>query len=142
MTCTRVTINVHGGITHFCCPRTGVPIVDDQGFNEDKQSPHVRFVIDYIGGVWMTPRKRTPADQIAYMERCAKLLFDEDRSTDSLLRALARVLPPSVVIFELTEPARGGGHDGSWLLVAIEMGEVISAARTALGDGSDWLPED
>lgn len=70
---------------------------------------HVLFVQDFVG-------------EFPHIDKKYEHLFEDDNPPE--LEALVAKLPATAVVFEFTEPARGGGHDGSRAAVAVDFAEA------------------
>jgi hypothetical protein len=94
------------------CPATGrVVHARVEGFDPaSEQSPHLRFVVDWIGDIWAVAPEHLPADQAAYQQRLVEVLAsDEDEFADQneMVAACVAVLPESAIVFEILNPPQG-----------------------------------
>lgn len=107
-------LSIDGGVTRLHCPVTGRPVITDEGFDESApQSPHIRFFIDWAQTAWVPPAAQLPEHDRSTHDKIRNLLTNDELDQAELIEKCAKLLPNSCVIFELIEPARGGGHSGS-----------------------------
>lgn len=92
----------------FHCPACGAPIlVSDEGLAEN-YCEHLVFIKDWVA-------------ETHYGEQLDKNLVETLQAIEEDdVEAIASVLPTSAVVFALTETPRGGGHDGSEIVIAID----------------------
>ena len=112
MTASIVRLSLGRGILQFHCPMCGCAVVEEEAGLSNELCPHVAFIVDWIDELLVGP---AVAEELG---QSAQSLFD-DEGYDGV-EALARIMPPSVVIFELSEPSRGGGHTGSCITIAVD----------------------
>lgn len=111
MTASIVHLSLDQGILHFHCPVCGVAIVESEIGLSEELCPHVVVIVDWIDELIVGP---AVADELSESLQSA---FDDD---DNAIEALAKNLPPTVVVFEMSEPNRGGGHTGDSITIAID----------------------
>lgn len=107
---TRLSLDV--GIRHFHCGVCGNALIDDQDGLREVLCDHVFAVVDWIGELTIGPAT-TPE-----LAEALEKIFENDDG--DVVEALAKVLPNTVVFFDFVEPARGGGHDGSSIAIAVD----------------------
>src|SRR5690349_11204541 len=91
------------GVPALHCPVTGrVVLGDEEGFDlAADQSRHLRFVIDWVGGIHLARPEDVPKDQAAYQQQVVDILGSEgDRYDDqnALVAACVAVMPPSAIV--------------------------------------------
>lgn len=95
-------------IPEFHCPACGSPIlVTDEGL-ADNYCEHLVFIRDWV------------AETYYGQQLDEKLVEALQAIEEDDVEAIASVLPTSAVVFALTETPRGGGHDGSEIVIAID----------------------
>jgi hypothetical protein len=111
MPAVTVSLSRTDGFLDFYCFRCGAPIlVADDGV-ADKFCQHVTVFVDWVGEATVAEGSRDElTDEL-----------DEVDPTDPT--ELAELFTDGTVIFELVEPARGAGHDGSTCLIAMAIDE-------------------
>lgn len=108
MSASVIQISVPNGIGNFYCPACGTAIcVVDEGLAENL-CEHVSFLVDWVDE--LTVGDAIPPALAAAIED----------AYENGTEALAATLPDTAVVFELIEPGRGGGHDGSELVLGID----------------------
>lgn len=103
------------GVQSLHCPITGRAVITEDGFNTDAEhTPHLRFAVDWVGDVWIADGTDMPEDAALYLKTIRDVFEggDVDESINDLIAKACNVLPPSALVLELMEPARGGGHGG------------------------------
>ena len=129
MSASFVELSLEGGLPEFRCPVTGVPVFDtEEGFvPQREQSPYLRFFIDWVAETWVAPSAALPQEARPAHEKVLELLesdIEGSLTMIDLIRQCADAMPSSAVIFELLDPPRGGGHDGSVCYVAFDFAAV------------------
>jgi hypothetical protein len=112
MAASIVRLSLGGGILHFHCPVCGSALIEDQIGLSEELCAHVVGVIDWVQQLIIGP---AVASELAEALEAA---FNEDNADD--VEAFAKVLPATVVVFDLAEPDRGGGHTGECIAIAVE----------------------
>jgi hypothetical protein len=87
------------------CPATGRPVSP-----ELPQSPHLRFVVDWIGGIWAVDPAQLPEEQAAYQRTLIELFNDDDETFENqnaLIAACVNVMPDSALVLEMLHPPQG-----------------------------------
>jgi hypothetical protein len=105
------------GIPSLHCPTTGrLVLSDEEGFDPDTEhTPHLRFVIDWMGNAYAVDPETLPAEQAAYQRRIVALLgeeADQFENQNALVAACVAAMPASGLVFELLDPPVGS-FDGS-----------------------------
>jgi len=100
------------GIRRFHCGDCGNALIDDQDGLREELCDHVFAVVDWIGELTVGPAT-TPE-----LAEALETIFENDNG--DVVEALAKVLPDTVVFFDFVELARGGGHDGSSIAIAVD----------------------
>jgi hypothetical protein len=106
-----VSLSGRNGVERFYCPFCGAPVFNDEDGMAEEFCNHVKVFVDWI---------QEPNFPVGATADLADKLTEIDPSDPSELSAL---FGDDTVIFELTEPGRGAGHDGSSCLVAIGVGD-------------------
>jgi hypothetical protein len=107
MPATIASLSHTDGFPRFYCPLCGADVLDEEAGVADKFCAHVKVFVDWVQEPNLP--ENAPAD-------FAEKLDEIDPSDPS---ELATLFAEDTVVFELVEPGRGGGHDGSTCLVAI-----------------------
>lgn len=104
------------GVRSLHCPITGRAVItEEDGLDTDAEhSPHLRFAVDWLGGVWVADGEGMPEDTALYLKTIAQFFEnrEESQTINDLIAKACGVLPQSALVLELQEPARGGGHGG------------------------------
>lgn len=114
MPATLVELSFSNGVPSLHCPATGRLVHDAEEGMElaSPQTPHLRFVIDWIGDSYVAPLESVPDDQKAYHLQVIRLLqSDRFKSQNALVDACIKVMPSSALVFELLD-APQGSSDG------------------------------
>ncbi len=111
----HLRIEIENGLLKFHCPNCGSTLLDQEYGLTDDPCRHTLFIIDWIGELAFG--ESVSGNLKVEVER---ILQDEDMVSDNKVGELVDVLPSSSVIFELIEPAQGGGHDGSSITFCID----------------------
>lgn len=114
MPATLAELSFPNGIPSLYCPATGRLVLDTEaGIDMDSpQTPHLRFVIDWMGDSYVAPLESVPDDQKAYHLQVIRLLqSDKFKSQNALVNACIKVMPSSAIVFELLDPPQGS-YDG------------------------------
>lgn len=117
------------GVTSLHCPATGRLVFDaDEGFDfDEQQSPHLRFVIDWVGEAWVARPRDVPSDQAAYQRRLVDILGGAEgqkfASQNALVEACREAMPPSALVFELLDPPQGSSG-GEICYVAFDLARI------------------
>jgi hypothetical protein len=101
------TLSHTDGFLRFYCPLCAAGVFDEEGGMAENFCEHVKVFVDWVQEPNLL--ENAPAD--------LAVKLDEIDPTDP--SELATVFGEDTVVFELVEPGRGGGHDGSTCLVAI-----------------------
>lgn len=98
------------GFPNFYCPFCSAPVFTDGDGMADQFCQHVMVFVDWVGepsiGPDAPPGLSKQLDDIEYDAVELAGLFGDD-----------------TVVIELYEPGRGGGHDGTVCLVALNFGQ-------------------
>jgi hypothetical protein len=115
-----VELAVENGFPSFYCPVSGVVLFNsEEGFDPDADhSPFLRVFIDWDEStVWLADIDALPVDARGLQERLTTIftrtLADEEKSINDAIDECIKAMPNSAAVFELHEPGRGGGHEGS-----------------------------
>jgi hypothetical protein len=105
-----------GGIPSLHCPSTGRLVLSvEEGIDFDApHTPHLRFVIDWLGEAFVVDPASLPHDQAAYQRRLVELLsgdIDTFNSENELVAACVAAMPASAIVFEVLDPP-AGSSDG------------------------------
>jgi hypothetical protein len=114
MPATLVELSFTNGVPSLHCPATGRLVHDaEEGMaSASPQTPHLRFVIDWMGNSYVAPLEAVPDDQKAYHLRVIRILqSDRFKSENALVDACVKVMPASALVFELLD-APQGSSDG------------------------------
>jgi hypothetical protein len=114
MPATLVKLSFPNGVPSLHCPTTGRLVHDAEAGMESAspQTPHLRFVLDWIGDSYVAPLESVPDDQKSYHHQVIRLLqSDSFESQNALVDACVKVMPSSALVFELLD-APQGSSDG------------------------------
>lgn len=105
---------VRGGMRALHCPATGRIVFDDGGFRGDEpHSPHLRFFVDWAGGVWVAKAESVPPHHRDYLTAIAAVWRDPgDANQNERVKECLAILPPSAIVLEVLTPTEGGGSGG------------------------------
>ena len=110
-------LEIPNGVKSLHCPITGMPVMtEEDGFDESAEhSPHLRFVVDWIGGIWIADQENLKDGARISVSKITETFSSagEDESINDTIAKVCDILPSSALIMELLEPARGGGHQSS-----------------------------
>jgi len=118
----QATVEVVLGLDGLYCPKCGCLIFDERTSWDESECPHVRFVEDWAGELWVAPFERVPDAQRAplrWLEACESVQLGE------LLVELAGSLPASYLVLTVAEPRRGGGALGAAVTVGLDLAPQI-----------------
>lgn len=100
------------GLERLHCPVCGQALcIAGEGL-ADSFCDHLIAIVDWVDEVIDGPAGETWSDQIEDLV--------QDEAPENLADAIGKVLPPTALVLDFTEPARGGGHTGSHILFALE----------------------
>lgn len=109
-------LELENGVYRLHCPTCGTVILDmESGITEDPCKHVLFYYLDLVGELETPHIGQYPSDLHSQIE---EILYD---GTEAAMAGLAALFPSSVLILQLREPARGGGHDGSTLLMALDL---------------------
>jgi hypothetical protein len=100
------------GSPSLYCPSSGRLICsNEEGFDPHAaHSPHLRFVVDWIGQIFAVRPEMLPEDQQAYQQQLLKLLSDGSTrfsNHNEMIAACLKVMPASCLVFEVLDPPSG-----------------------------------
>lgn len=107
MPATVASLKRTDGIDQFFCPFCAAVVFAEEDGMAETFCAHVRVFVDWVDEAHL------PEDATVEL---SENLDEIDTSDPS---ELASLFGDDTVVFELVEPGRGGGHDGSTCLVAI-----------------------
>lgn len=144
-----VALKFSEGVPSLHCPATG-RLVHSSEWGTDTEaehSPHLRFVIDWVGNAYAVNPESLPPDQATYQRELLRVLgagADVYESDEARAAACCAVMPSSAVVFELLD-APQGSFDGeiAWygfdLALLPEEAELSSVQLRAIpGDTDDY----
>lgn len=135
MTASLAELKIEGGIAAFKCPITGMDITtQDEGFDSSAHhSPHLRFFVDWIGGIWAANPQDLPVEQEKYQKELISIFKNEGlyESQNDMIARCAIALPESVLILEILNPPIGS-FDGDICYTCIEFGKPALAPKIQL----------
>ena len=117
------SIEALNGFDSLHCPACG-HIIFGEDQTDDGFCPHLVFFVDWVGELSFGHG----GEEGASTEEQERLLtaWEGAEDADQAVRAMADALPSHAVVLELVEPARGGGHDGSYCAAAFLLGQEDS----------------
>lgn len=135
MAASLAKIEIDGGISGLRCPITGIPVITEgEGFNPDAaQSPHLRFFVDWVANVWVADPSDLTAEHANYQSKVVEILANNSDEDDqnTLVSRCIKVLPSSVVVFEIRNPP-SGSFDGEICYACFDLDEPASDQRIQL----------
>ena len=126
MPATLAELSFSNGVPSLHCPATGRLVHDAEVGIElaSPQTPHLRFVIDWIGDSYVAPLESVPEDQKAYHLQVIRLLqSDKFENQNALVAACVKVMPSSAIVFELLDAPRGSS-DGEIAYFGFDLATV------------------
>jgi hypothetical protein len=122
-------IEIEGGIVALKCPITGIEVITpEEGFNpEAEHSPHLRFFVDWIGGVWVANPDDLPDEQAQYQEKIISIFANQSEADNqnALIAKCVEVLPNSAFVLEILDPPVGS-FDGEICYACFDLGAAAS----------------
>lgn len=114
-----------GGCPALFCPATGRPVFHPEaGFETSvTQSPYLRFVVDWIGGIWAVDPSHLPEEQAVYQRQLVAVLRadpDAFENQNAMIAACVELLPESALVLELLDPPQGS-YDGEIAYVGFDL---------------------
>ena len=136
---TLTRIEIDNGLSALKCPVTGIDVFGiEQGFSSNpNHSPHLRFFIDWIGGMSVAEAKDLPTDQVEYLGKIHSLFNGDENDEmclDEQIDNILEILPKSALVLEIVEPPRGGGHDGDTCYVGFDFLPLPPNSRVTMID--------
>lgn len=143
---------VIGGCSALYCPATGRAVFHPkEGFDSSAaQSPHVRFVVDGLGDIWVVDPSQLPEGQAQYQRKLVEVLkadADALANQNAMIDACAAVMPESALVLELLDPPQGS-YDGEITYVGFDFAKSeddafpSSVMLSPLGDIRGQCPTD
>ena len=132
MVASLAEIEIEGGIAGLRCPITGINVITpEEGFDgEAEHSPHLRFFVDWVGGIWVADPADLPADQTQYQRQLITIFAsasDADNQ-NSLIAKCLQVLPKSALVLEILDPP-APSFDGAICYACFDLGGAASKPR-------------
>jgi hypothetical protein len=119
MPAARVPLTLPAPLEGLFCPACGAVVLGDEGPAEEG-CDHVRFLIDRTGELSLAEPESLAGDDRRQQEEIV-MLVEETESWEEFLDRVVKVLPPSAMILELTEPVEDGDEDeGSTTVIAFD----------------------
>ena len=115
----QATVEVAFGLDGLYCPKCGRVIFDEQISWDESECPHVRFVEDWVGDLWVAPPESVPEEQRFYLRWLSSPTGPE--WGDDPLDTLCRYLPASCLVLTVAEPGRGVGSAGATVTVGLDL---------------------
>lgn len=108
-----VRMDLEYGIKHFHCAICGSTLVDGEAGITDEFCQHVVVLVDWVQQVMLGNGAAPELEQ------------EIEAATENadIVEALGKILGDTVVVFEFTEPGRGGGHVASSIVVALDFAD-------------------
>ena len=108
-----VEVSVDNGPGELRCLTCGAHVLKPEEGLAESLCNHVVFIEDWVGELSHTRPDVTAALNNAYSS--------ENDGYNARRGAILDCLPSNSFVLELVEPGRGGGHDGSSLIVGFEI---------------------
>ena len=105
-------LSLDPGVRHFHCPVCGSALIDDESGITEELCDHVVAVVDWSGEL-IVGRAAAPE-----LGEALQTTFGSEN--EDVVKALATILPDTVVAFDFIEKARGGGYEGSSITFAVD----------------------
>lgn len=123
----------------FFCPITGRVIVDrENGFDvASEQTPHLRFVFDWVGEPYLADPSVLPAQQQDYQRRVVRCfsnddeVVDEYRTFDDMIEAVRAQMPATGLVVKVVVPGQGS-QDAETCWVGLDLAPVTVEALAAV----------
>ena len=100
----------------------------DEGFDpERRQSPFLRFFVDWAGEVWVVAPGSVPEEGRESHTRVLSAFRDgaaDDTTQNDVIANCAKAMPRSAMVFEILDPPRGGGCAGDICYVGFDFSNV------------------
>jgi len=119
------SLEVAFGLDGLYCPRCGRVIFDDEISWDESTCPHVRFVRDWVGELWIAEPASVPAHQHAYQSWLAARL--EGGLQELSIGDLAHRLPDSCLLLTVAEPGPRRDRGGATVTVALDLDPTAEA---------------
>lgn len=107
-----VRLSIDYGIRRFHCAICGSAVVSPKNGLEERFCEHVVVVVDWVQNVILGAA--APDGLLDAMQAA------NDEAADNTAAIIANILHDTAVVFELTEPGRGGGHDSAAIILAFD----------------------
>lgn len=120
MPASRVQIELPHGLRNLYCPACAAPVLTEAEGTAEETCDHVRFFIDASGELSLAePDGFTGEDRV--QQQAVVDLVERTESWDEFLDEVMEVLPDSVLVLEMSEPARDDAEDGSTAVIAFDL---------------------
>jgi hypothetical protein len=116
------------GSPSLFCPSSGrLVFSNEDGIDTNAaHSPHLRFIIDWAGGILVADPEVLPASQQAYQRQLVALLSDGVERFDTqneLIAACIKIMPASGLVFEILNPPEGSS-DGEVAYFGFDLASI------------------
>jgi hypothetical protein len=112
------TVQVALGLDSLYCPKCGLVIFDERVSWDESLCPHVRFVADWVGDLWVVTPDSVPPAQRDYVSWLRRPRSHDDAEP---LAELAHRLPASCLVLTVSEPGRAAGRSGATVTIGLDL---------------------